>query len=181
MPRSTRSRSRKLEVPTPDIEKDVSVTTATEDNVRELTFELNITPAPEDYRPDRSPAGRKRTPSIFEPILPDLKGKGWQNQPHDGKVTPEKGSVEDGTAKYNTTSSVAESNAKDIHRELSKAVKFLNSEEGGSRNLGLDINITATDVQFNIRDKQARKSKTVDGDDSVDGELDDDDDSDADV
>ena len=173
MPRSTRSRSRKL-VPTPDIEKEEIVTaasTVTEDTVREMPFEVDITPAPADYRPDRSPAGRKRTPSPFEPLLPGLKGKGWQNQPHDGKVVAEEGKEN----KFNTTTSVADSNARIILRELSKAVKWLNSEDGGSLNLGLDVNVTATDVQFNIRDKQARKSKTVDGEEATDGERDDDD------
>jgi hypothetical protein len=82
MPRSTRSRSRKLDdidPTTTDIKKDVTVTaasTVTEDTVREMPFEVDITPAPADYRPDRSPAGRKRTPSLFEPLLPGLKGKG---------------------------------------------------------------------------------------------------------
>jgi len=178
MPRSTRNRSRSIS----DIEKDVTVssasatTTATapdEDTVRELPFEVAITPAPADYRPDRSPAGRKRIPSPFEPILPELKGKGWQNQPHDGKVVPEEGKDN----KFNTTDSVKDSNARVILRELSKAVKFLNSEDGGELNLGLDVNVTATDVQFNIRDKQNRKARTLDGDVAADGERDDDDDS----
>jgi hypothetical protein len=180
MPRSTRSRSRKLfdaedtTISLPNTKKEDTVTaasTVTEDTVREMPFEVDITPAPADYRPDRSPAGRKRTPSPFEPLLPGLKGKGWQNQPHDGKVVAEDGKVD----KYNTTTSVADSNARIILRELSKAVKFLNSEDGGSLNLGLDVNVTATDVQFNIRDKQARKSKTVDGEEATDGERDDDD------
>jgi len=177
MPRSTRSRSRKPDTtlvddidPTTET-NETTVTTVTEDAVTEMPFEVDITPAPADYRPDRSPAGRKRTPSLFEPLLPGLKGKGWQNQPHDKNVTPEEGKEN----KFNTTDSVKDSNARIILRELSKAVKFLNSEDGGSLNLGLDVNVTATDVQFNIRDKQARKSKTVDGEEATDGERDDDD------
>lgn len=151
-----------------------ATTTTDEDTVRELPFEVSITPAPEDYRPDRSPAGRKRIPSPFETVLPDLKGKGWQNQPHDKAVTvSENGKVE-------LPDGVKDSNARVILRELSKAVKYLNSEEGGELNLGLDVNVTATDVQFNIRDKQNRKPRTApgggevsDGEDNEDADSDD--------
>lgn len=182
MPRSTRSRGATATIaPEPTVtEEDLTVTngtataTADEDTVRELPFEVKITPAPEDYRPDRSPAGRKRIPSPFEPILSGLKGKGWQNQPHDGNVVAAS-KAEDGTEKFDTTTSVKDSNARIILRELSKAVKFLNSEDGGELNLGLDVNVTATDVQFNIRDKQNRKARTPSGDDAADGERDDDD------
>lgn len=198
MPRSTRSRSLKRDTTGPHNEEDVTVTTATAtatatdaedmDTVRDLPFELNIAPAPQGERPDRSPAGRKRIPSIFEPYLPDLKGKDWQWQPHDGKVVPYT-YTPDGKPKFNTlstppknadgsysdiTPSVKDSNAKAILRELSKAVKYLNSEDGGELNLGLDVHVTESHVWFKIRDKQARKSKTVDGEDAADGELDDD-------
>lgn len=175
---ATRSRTktqREIEIPT------VTVTTDTENenDVRTLPFEVNITPAPDDFKPDRSPAGRKRIPSPFEPILPGLKGKGWQNQPHDGQVSPVE-DTEDGTTKFNTTNSVKGSNAQAIIRELLKAVKFLNSEDGGSLNLGIDFNVTQDLVQFNIRDKQSRKSRTPSGDESTDGDsmsdADDDDD-----
>lgn len=206
MPRATHSRrassmaSNGLTTTTDVIEKEPTVTATTveteEDTVRSLPFEVAISDAPEGYRPDRSPAGRKRIPSPFEPILPDLKGKGWKNQPHDGKVVPFD-SAEDGTPKFNTLASspkskdgsesgtipsVKDSNAAVILRELSKAVKWLNTEEGGELNLGLDVNVTATDVQFNIRDKQKRKPKNAPGGGDVsDGERDDDDsDSDTD-
>lgn len=192
MPRgatSRRAQATRDQIPFDEIKDPFTVTTATseESAVRELPFEVDIKPAPEGFKPDRSPAGRKRIPSPFEPLLPGYKGKGWQNQAHDGKVVPFD-TAADGTPKYNTLASppknsdgtpsgiipsVADSNARIIHRELNKAVKYLNTKEGGDWNLGLDINITATDVQFNIRDKQARKSKTVDGEDSIDGEFDD--------
>jgi hypothetical protein len=79
------------------------------------------------------------------------------------------------TGKVTLPPSVAESNARVILRELSKAVKFLNSAEGGELNLGLDVNVTAELVQFNIRDKQNRKPRTAPGGGDVsDGESDDD-------
>lgn len=188
MPRATKSKGVAASVPyagtvVGNIESSeseietVSVATETEADVRDdLPFEVNITAAPDDYRPDRSPAGRKRLPSPFEAILPDLKGKGWQNQPHDGKVTPYNQEEVDngGTPKYNTGASIKDSNARVIHRELHKAVKYLNSPDGGDWNLGLDINITETDVQFNIRDKQKRKKgekvKSPDGGDAESSE-----------
>lgn len=147
-----------------------TATTEETDTVRELPFEVNITPAEEGFKPDRSPAGRKRIPSPFESVLPALKGKGWQNQPHDGKV------VVSETGKVDIAGgAVKESNARVILRELSKAVKFLNSEEGGSLNLGLDVNVTDALVQFNIRDKQNRKPRSAPGGGEVtDGESDDD-------
>lgn len=168
--RAEASRNHTNDVP-PIEDTDTMTSTETEATVRELPFEVDITPAPEDYRPDRSPAGRKRIPSPFETVLPDLKGKGWQNQPHDGKVT-----VSD-SGKVELPQGVKGSNARVILRELSKAVKFLNSEEGGKLNLGLDVNVTATDVQFNIRDKQNRKPRSAPGGgDVTDGEDNDDDD-----
>lgn len=191
MPRSSKSKlvrstaSTATVTSSPDITEELTVPTATktktdqtdfEDDdvtVRELPFTVNITPAEEGFKPDRSPAGRKRIPSPFEPILPELKGKGWQNQPHDGNVTlDEKG-------KYNTGDSIKDSNARVIHRELQKAIKFLNSEAGGELNLGLDINITEELVQFNIRDKQKR-TKSASDDDSV-SSYDDDEDYDSDL
>lgn len=173
MPRSTKSR-RARAVHTDNeagVTETVSAaTTEVTDTVRtDLPFEINISPAPEDFRPDRSPAGRKRIPSPFETVLPELKGKGWQNQPHDGQVVAENqeeidAAIESGeeapTAKYNTTSSVAQSNAKAILRELQKAVKHLNGPQGGELNLGLDVNVTAELVQFNVRDKQNRKPRS---------------------
>ena len=177
MPRGTTSKRAKAQRDTPMNNGEISMTTATEaDTVRDdLPFEIDITPAPEDFRPDRSPAGRKRIPSPFEPILPDLKGQGWQNQPHDGNVVPENQEEIDAdpsvTPKYNTTSSVKDSNARVILRELAKAVKYLNTPEGGKLNLGLDVNVTADLVQFNVRDKQNRKPRSAPGGGEVtDGE-----------
>lgn len=198
MPRSTRSSSLRTTTPIEPVEETMTTVTDTmtetdEDNMRDdLSFEIDITPAPQGERPDRSPAGRKRMPSPFESRLPDLKGKDWHCQPHDGKVVPY-ATTPDGKPKFNTLStppknpdgtrsdiipSVKGSNAKDILRELSKAVKFLNtpaSKGGEELNLGLDVHVTETHVWFNIRDKQARKSSTPDGEEAIDGERDDDD------
>lgn len=180
MPRGARSKratAARAFTPIDDVKiEDSTVSTATdsapaetEDTVRELPFTVQITPAEDGYKPDRSPAGRKRIPSPFEAVLPDLKGKGWQNQPHDGQVKA------DESGKVTLPGGVAESNARVILRELSKAVKFLNSAEGGELNLGLDVNVTAELVQFNIRDKQNRKPRTAPGGGDVsDGESDDD-------
>lgn len=140
-------------------------TEETEATVRELPFKVAITPAEDGFKPDRSPAGRKRLPSPFESVLPGLKGKGWQNQPHDGNVKVEEG------GKVELPKGVADSNARVILREISKAVKFLNSEDGGEHNLGLDVNVTDSLVQFNVRDKQNRKPREAPGGGEVtDGE-----------
>jgi hypothetical protein len=169
MPRSTKSRRRNAGLDTTSESMEMTSFTKNKPETDEgtdvrddLPFTIDITPAEEGFKPDRSPAGRKRIPSPFEPLLPDYKGKGWQNQPHDGNVVPE--SVgEDGTPKYNTTSSVKDSNARVILRELAKAVKFLNTPDGGKLNLGLDVNVTDTLVQFNVRDKQNRKPRSAPG------------------
>lgn len=206
MPRgatSRRAQANRDQTPVDEIKDPFTVTTTTneESAVRELPFEVAISPAPEDHRPDRSSAGRKRIPSPYEPYLPELKGKNWQCQPHDGKVVPYTTSP-DGKPKFNTLSSppknpdgtpsdvipsVKDSNARFILRELQKAVKFLNTpkEKGGEElNLGLDVHVTDSHVWFNIRDKQARTDKSTKapagGDDSdvedVDTETDSDDD-----
>lgn len=177
MPRSMRSKRASASSQT-----DIGVTTVPtlaktdddeQDTVRELPFTVDITPAPEGFKPDRSPAGRKRIPSPFEPILPRLKGEGWQDQPHDGNVEVSE------TGKVELPQGVRDSNARVILRELSKAVKWLNSEEGGKFNLGLDVNVTKDLVQFNIRDKQNRKPRNAPGGGDVsDGEQNDDSDSD---
>ena len=181
--RANRSRNRNAAQTTNQENKTMTVTTDEVEMRDDLPFTVDVTPAEEGFKPDRSPAGRKRIPSPFEPLLPELKGKGWQNQPHDGKVVTE---TEGGT-KYNTLSSVPkdengnpvsdirpsvrDSNARVILRELSKAVKFLNSEEGGDHKLGLDVNVTESLVQFNVRDKQNRKPRTAPGGgDVTDGE-----------
>jgi len=180
MPRSTKSRRANVSDNHNPEFKDVTVSTATiEDEMRtDLPFEVKIEKAPEGYKPDRSPAGRKRLPSPFETSLPELKGKNWQVQRHDGNVVAENQKEIDAAresgdtppdAKYNTTSSVAQSNAKVILRELQKAVKFLNSREGGELNLGLDVNVTAEFVGFNVREKQNRKPR-ANGEAKVEGE-----------
>ena len=185
--------------PEPNESENVTVSAATvtattdEADVRELPFEIDITPAEEGFKPDRSPAGRKRIPSPFEDstkpyYLPNLKGQGWQNQPHDGNVVPENQEEIDKavaagedppTAKYNTTSSIRESNARDILREIEKAVKYLNLPHNGDWNIGLDKNITAELVQFNIRDKQDRKPRTAPGGGDVSSSEDEDYDEDS--
>ena len=179
--------------PTTTTNGDNPVTTSTVEETEmrtDLPFEIQITPAEEGFKPDRSPAGRKRIPSPFETILPGLKGQGWQNQPHDGAVIPENQAEIDAaeeagtdvpTPKYNTTSSVKDSNARVILRELAKAVKYLNTPDGGKLNLGLDVNVTDALVQFNVRDKQNRKPRTAPGGGEVsDGEDNEDSNSDAD-
>ena len=172
MPRSTKSRRASTKPTNSDNGVTTEMPTVTdtfdtdETEMRtDLPFELDITPAEDGYKPDRSPAGRKRIPSPFETVLPGLKGKGWQNQPHDGNVTvSESGKVE-------IPDGVRDSNARVILRELSKAVKYLNSEDGGSLNLGLDVNVTDSLVQFNVRDKQNRKPRSAPGGGDVsDGE-----------
>lgn len=178
MPRGATSKRAQANRGTPDTNGDTEMTTATvtetEDTVRELPFTVDITPAEEGFKPDRSPAGRRRIPSPFETILPDLKGAGWQNQPHDGDVKA------DENGKVELPDGVKASNARVILRELSKAVKFLNSSEGGDHNLGLDVNVTSSLVQFNVRDKQKRKPRTAPGGGDVsDGESDDSDDTDS--
>jgi len=184
MPRATKSRraNNTTAVTTTEEVPNMSTATVEAETVRDdLPFVVDITPAEEGFRPDRSPAGRKRIPSPFETILPGLKGAGWQNQPHDGNVIAENeeeidkalaAGEEPPTEKYNTTSSVRESNARVILRELSKAVKHLNTPDGGKLNLGLDVNVTSELVQFNVRDKQNRKARTPQGEESVDGEQD---------
>lgn len=186
MPRASKSKRANLNpnTTTIDVKEPLTVTTATDETETamrdDLPFEIEITPAEEGFKPDRSPAGRKRIPSPFEGYLPALKGEGWQNQPHDGNVIAENQEEIDAaeergdeppTPKYNTTSSVRESNARVILRELSKAVKHLNSPEGGELNLGLDVNVTEKLVQFNVRDKQNRKPRSAPGGgDVTDGE-----------
>lgn len=124
-----------------------TVTTATETDTVSPAFELAIQPMPEGYKPDRSPAGRTRVPSVFEPVLPGYMNSGWQKQAHDGTVVLDS----DGKA---TAESVKASNAHVIKRELMKAQHFLG--------LGMDINITATDVEFNVRPLQKREKKAAD-------------------
>jgi hypothetical protein len=171
MPRSTKSRRGSRATTTPnDVKENVTVTTATEETEMrtDLPFTVEITPAEEGFKPDRSPAGRKRIPSPFETVLPELKGQGWQNQPHDGQV------IVGESGKVDIPQGVKGSNAAVILRELQKAVKFLNtprSEGGEELNLGLDVNVTASLVQFNVRDKQNRKPRTAPGGGEVsDGE-----------
>lgn len=142
------------------ITEETEDVTTTETDTPELPFQLNISPLPEGYKPDRSPAGRTRTPSVFDDVLLGLKGKGWQKQPHDGNIQLD----EDGKP---TAESVKASNAHVIKRELQKAQHHLR--------LGMDIQITTTDVEFNVRDLQKRKAKegeTADAEGNVVDEAD---------
>ena len=111
-------------------------------------FTSLITSAPEDYKPDRSPAGRKRTPSQFETVLPSLKDQGWKRIEHDGTVVMKE--TESGQLKADPQS-VKNSDAHVIRRELQKAQHFLK--------LGMDLNITDTHVEFRVRDLQKRETQ----------------------
>lgn len=147
--RQSRKAPTKSETPITVIEKDEEMTSAT-DTVTETDvpdFANLIEAAPEDYKPDRSPAGRKRTPSQFEAVLPGLKDQGWQRIRHDGQVTMVE--TESGQLKADPES-VKASNAHVIKRELQKAQHFLG--------LGMDLNITAEYVEFRVRDLQKRET-----------------------
>jgi hypothetical protein len=133
-------------------DKETITVTTTEAPVSETNevpdFTSLITAAPEDYKPDRSPAGRKRTPSQFEAVLPGLKDQGWQRIEHDGTVVMKQ--TESGQLKADPKS-VKDSNAHVIRRELQKAQHFLK--------LGMDLNITETHVEFRVRDLQKRETQ----------------------
>ena len=147
-----RRASRKKTPDTEPVKENTEMTTATEttetNDVELPDFTALITAAPEDYKPDRSPAGRKRTPSQFEAVLPGLKDKGWQRIEHDGTVTMK--ATESGQLKADPQS-VKDSNAHVIKRELQKAQHFLG--------LGMDLNITETHVEFRVRDLQKRETE----------------------
>lgn len=135
--RSTRGQTLD-EILTPTQDKDKTVT-----NVQVPDFTGLVESAPEGYKPDRTPAGRTRVPSQFDEVLPKYHGQGWQKIPHDGALV-----FVDGKP---TKESLAESNASVIKKELVKA-QHLNG-------LGMDVNITETHVEFNVRDLQKRKAK----------------------
>ena len=121
-----------------------------------------IEDAPEGYKPRRSPAGRTRIPSQFDSLLPRLKGQGYKKIPHDGNVEVD----HQGKA---TPESIKGSNAHLIKRELQKAQHF--------NGLGMDLNITGTHVEFQVRDLQKRKARAgevADEDGNVADEPDDD-------
>lgn len=108
MPRSTKSRTVKADKEA-DQAAESTVTTDTE-NAQENddmttteapTFNFSVEPAPEGYEPERKNPGRTRTPSPFDDILVEVKGKGWQRVPYEG-----------------------EDHKKAIERELTKAKQF---------------------------------------------------------
>lgn len=83
--------------------------------------------------------------------LPTLKGKGWQRVLHDGKVLlDEKGRVP-------LPVGVQNSNAKPFLRGLQRAVYNHNkSVEDESQRIGLDVEVTTTEIKFRVREKQYR-------------------------
>jgi hypothetical protein len=133
-------------------EETPTVTTATTTELPD--FASLVEDTEEGYKPERKPAGRKRTPSQFEPLLPRQKDKGWKRIPHDGNVkfTDEKDDAGNTTRKMDADSFKA-SNAYVILRELRKAQHFLS--------LGMDVNVTDTHVEYNVRDLQKRERKAA--------------------
>jgi hypothetical protein len=138
------------------------VTAATDEDV---TFELSMEEAPEDYTPDRKTPGRERKASYFDNKLraPGVFGGGWQRVPV---------SSEDEKAF--------------VIRELNRAKLFLNGTglEAGEPEIGLDLDDKKDDaVYFRSRIAQKRTRKGKDGEalsenaeedglDSVDGDND---------
>lgn len=80
--------------------------------------------------------------------LPTLKGKGWQRVLHDGKVAV------NGGGRVPLPEGVKHSNAKAFLKGLMRAVYQLNSESGGSHNIGLDVEVTPTEIRFRVREMQ---------------------------
>jgi hypothetical protein len=99
-------------------------------------FASLIEDAPEDYKPERASAGRKREPSPFDNVLPGLKDKGYKRVPI---VVPDGGN--------------ADEVVKEIKRQLQKAQHY--------HGLGMDLNVTTEYVEFQIRDLQKREKKTA--------------------
>jgi hypothetical protein len=124
-----------------DIEETTNVSTDTQ---VKPNFADMIEDAPEDYQPERASAGRKREPSPFDDILPQIKGQGWKRVKHDGDVElDERGKVVDeGPA------------VKEIKRQLQKAQHW--------HKLGMDLNVTAEHVEFKVRELQKREKKSGD-------------------
>lgn len=96
-------------------------------------FASMVEDAPADYTPQRASAGRKREPSPFDAIVLAAKDQGWKRVPHQG----------------------SEETIKVIKRQLQKAQHY--------HDLGMDLNVTDSHVEFNVRDKQARTRKTESG------------------
>jgi hypothetical protein len=119
-----------------------STDTNTENGVPDFTSLIQA--APEDYKPDRSPAGRTRTPSQFEAVLPSLKDKPYQRIPHDGNVEQEE--TESGRIKYVAKAGTV---AHVIKRELQKAQHHLG--------YGMDLHFTPEFVEFRVRDLQKKE------------------------
>lgn len=126
--------------PIEPIEEPRTMSTDT-DTAQKPNFALLIESAPEDYKPERAAAGRKREPSPFDEVLPGLKGQGFKRVPHGGDVTLDaSGKVVD---KGDTVN--------EIVRQLQKAQHF--------HKLGMDLNITPEYVEFSVRDLQKREKK----------------------
>ena len=109
MPRSTKSRTVKASKDeAPEVESATNTDTeSTEQESTDMstaeapTFNFSVEPAPEGYEPERKNPGRTRTPSPFDDVLVEVKGKGWQRVPYSG-----------------------DEHRKAIERELTKAKQF---------------------------------------------------------
>lgn len=58
---------------------ETETSTVTTSEAPQFTFE--VLPAEEGYQPDRRSPGRKREPSFFDEVLPQVKDQGWQRVP----------------------------------------------------------------------------------------------------
>jgi hypothetical protein len=164
-------KERKPAKPVVDNEENNEVTTTESDTVTTPDFTALIEAAPEDYKPDRAPVGRKRTPSQFEGIFPSLNGRGYQRIPHDGKLEFEP--VGETGRKKPTADTLKKSDAHVIIRELRKAAVFLK--------LGMDLNVTGTHVEFRVRPLQGKREEDEAREASgVDVDIEDDSDEDSD-
>lgn len=141
MPNATARRARKAAKssetnsnPTDTETTDMSTATATD--TESVDYAALIEDTPEGYKPERSPAGRKRSPSPFDEVLPRVINEGWKKVPHDG----------------------TQEQVEDIKKNLQKSKQM--------HDLGMEMNVTDTHVEFKVRDKQKRKprSKSVDND-----------------
>lgn len=106
-------------------------------------FASMVEDAPADYTPQRASAGRKREPSPFDAIVLAAKDQGWKRVPHQSN----------------------EETIKVIKRQLQKAQHY--------HDLGMDLNVTDSHVEFNVRAKQARTRKTEAGGENGQVALDD--------
>lgn len=93
------------------------------------TFDFTVEAAPADYEPERKNPGRTRTPSVFDDVLVEKFGQGWQLVAHDGNDEKKQA----------------------IYRELNKAKAHTG--------VGLDLNETETHVEFRSRELQKRAKR----------------------